>query len=84
MATMSRRGSNDEAADRSSVSSAAADARIANAPEYILYDSIVSPILHVGKKVVVPVFEGKAAVKQTYYLDDLCECAGVSQSFEKR
>ena len=83
MATMSRHGSDDKAADRSSASSAAADARVADVPEYVLHDGTVFLIVHGGKKVIVPVFEGKAAGKQTCHLDGSCECANGSQSFEK-
>ena len=83
MATMSQCTSADEAVDRSSASSVAANICEANAPKYILHDSTISPKLHVGKKVVALVFEGIAALRQLCCSDDLCECSGGSQSFEK-
>ena len=56
MATMSRRASADNAVDRSSASSAAADAREADTPKCVLHDGAISPKLYVGKKVVIPCF----------------------------
>ena len=39
---------------------------------------------HVGKKLIVPVFEGTAALRQPCYFDESCECGGDRQSFEKK
>ena len=83
MATMSRCASADEAVDRSSTSSAVADARKADAPKYVLHDSTVSSKLYIGKKIVACVFEGTAALRQPCCSDDSCECGGGLQSFEK-
>ena len=35
------------------------------------------------KRLLFPVFEGTAALRQLCCSDDLCECGGRSQSFEK-
>ena len=84
MVTMSQCALADEVVDRSSASSAAADARESDAPKCVLHDGAVSSKLHVGKKVVVSVFEGTAALRQPCCSDESCECGGERQSFEKR
>ena len=83
VATMSQRALADEAVDRSSASSAIADACEVDAPKCVLHDGAVSSKLHVGKKIVASVFEGTAALRQPCCSDDSCECGGGSQSFEK-
>ena len=57
MATVYQRGLGDDEPDCSSTSSVAADARMMNIPEYILYDGTVFSMTHRDKKVVVPAFE---------------------------
>ena len=74
----------DDAMDRSSASSAAADAYVSDVPEYVLHDGAASSKLYVGKKVVVPFFEGTAALRQPCCSDKLCECGGERQSLERK
>ena len=84
MATMSQRALCDEVVDRSSASSAAADAHESDAPKCVLHDSAASAKRYVGKKLIVSVFEGRAALRQPCCFDESCECGGNRQSFEKK
>ena len=84
MATMSQRALCDEVVDRSSASSVAADARDSNAPKCVLHDGAVSAKRHIDKKLIIPVFEGTAALRQPCCFDESCECGGNRHSFEKK
>ena len=84
MATTSQRALSDDAVDRSSASSAAADARKSDAPKCVLHDGAASSTRYVGKKLIVPVFEGTAVLRQPCCFDESCECGGNRESFEKK
>ena len=83
MATMSQRALCDEVVDRSSASSVAADAHDCDVPKCVLHDGAVSSELHVEKKIVGPVFEGTASLRQPCCYDKSCDYGGNRESFER-
>ena len=83
MATANQCALADDAMDRSSASSAAVDARNYDVPKCVLHDGAISSQLHIEKKIVVPVFEGTAALRQPCCFDKSCEYGGNRESFER-
>ena len=83
MTTRSQRALCDEVVDRGSASSVAADAHDCDAPKCVLHDGAVSLAPHVEKKMISPVFEGSAALRQPCCYDKLCDCGGNRESFDR-